>query len=113
MSDNRADDKAKSTKPSVLVRALAVAGAGTILVLGSRFLLNFFGPAIAYSMHKDIVSLARGHKAFQAFRRESHSVSRFPNLKRLMQESSEVGCKPPKHNIQPMGLGMPLSWRVL
>lgn len=43
-----------AAKSHVATRSLAVVGAGAILLFGSRFLLNFFGPAVAYSMRKDL-----------------------------------------------------------
>jgi cardiolipin synthase len=43
-----------SRKSHTATRGLAVVGAGALLLYGSRFLLNFFGPAVAYSMRKDV-----------------------------------------------------------
>jgi cardiolipin synthase len=43
-----------ATKPAhPATRALATIGAGALLLYGSRVLLDFFGPAIPYSMHGD------------------------------------------------------------
>lgn len=83
MSDNLADDKAKSTKPNVLVRALAVAGAGSIVVLGSRFLLNFFGPAIAYSMHKDMKAPLESEEFMQFLSVVTDGTVRNTKMRRL------------------------------
>jgi cardiolipin synthase A/B len=42
--------KAADSKPHRATRALAAIGVGATFFLGARFLLNFFGPAIPYSM---------------------------------------------------------------
>lgn len=41
-------------RPHIATRALATVGAGALIFYGSRFLLNFFGPALAYSMPDDL-----------------------------------------------------------
>ncbi len=43
-----------STHPHSATRTLAAVGAGAILVYGSRVLLDFFGPALPYSMQQEI-----------------------------------------------------------
>lgn len=44
----------RSKHSHAATRTLATFGAGAALYFGARFLLNFFGPAIAYSMRSDI-----------------------------------------------------------
>ncbi len=43
-------DQVTNRRPHLATRALAAVGVGAVLIYGSRVLLNFFGPAIPYSM---------------------------------------------------------------
>jgi cardiolipin synthase len=73
----------KTTKSSALVRALAVVGAGSIVVMGSRFLLNFFGPAVAYSMHKDMQAPLESDEFLRFISVVTNGTVRKTRLKRL------------------------------
>ena len=43
-------ERAKGSKSHLGTRALATVGAGAVLFFGAKFLLDFFGPALSYSM---------------------------------------------------------------
>jgi cardiolipin synthase len=46
-------DRASNSKPHRATRVLAAIGAGAMVIYGSRVLLDFFGPALPYSMPKE------------------------------------------------------------
>lgn len=76
-----------SSKSQAVVRALAVVGAGSLLVMGSRFLLNFFGPAIAYSMPSDLDYALDSEEFLQFLSRVTGGAIREATLKRLKNGS--------------------------
>jgi cardiolipin synthase len=43
-------DRRRNCKPHPATRGLAVLGVGAVVILGARFLIDFFGPAVPYAM---------------------------------------------------------------
>jgi cardiolipin synthase A/B len=46
-------DRLSNSNPHLVTRALAAIGVGALVIYGSRILLDFFGPALPYSMQKE------------------------------------------------------------
>src|SRR5271167_4375535 len=43
-------DRRRNCKPHLATRGLATLGVGAVVILGARFLIDFFGSAVPYSM---------------------------------------------------------------
>jgi len=70
-----------------MLHALAIVGGGSLLVFGSRFLLNFFGPAVPYSMPDNLDYTLDSDEFIQFLSRVTGGALREATLKRLKNGS--------------------------
>src|SRR5271155_4111408 len=76
-------DQVAAGKSHRTTRALAAIGVGATFFFGARFLLNYFGPAIPYSMPDENSSALDSHEFIQFLSLVSDGTRRHSRISRL------------------------------
>jgi cardiolipin synthase A/B len=76
-------DRIADSKPHRATRALAAIGVGATFFFGARFLLNFFGPAIPYSMPDENLAALDSHEFIQFLSLVTDGTLRHSRISRL------------------------------